>query len=64
MQQYMSALHTNICSDVGNELLLYAQRFEQNPSTVGRIELVAALRRLGQCCLGEYAGHHAATPQI
>jgi hypothetical protein len=46
----MHGLQTDICSDVGNELLSYAQRFEHNLSTVGRIELVA-LRRLGQRCL-------------
>ena len=51
MRQYMSGLQTDICSDVGNELLSYAHRFEQNPPTVGRIELVATLRRLGQRCL-------------
>ena len=47
----MPAVQTDICSDVGNQLLSYAQRFEENPPTVGRIELVAALRRLGQHCL-------------
>ena len=40
----MPCLQTNIYSDVGNELLSYAQQFEHNPPTVGRLELVAALR--------------------
>jgi len=43
MQQYMPALQTDICSNMGNKLLSYAQRFELNPPTVGRMELVAAL---------------------
>ena len=47
----MPCLQTNIYSDVGNELLSYAQQFEHNPPMVGRLELVAALRRLGQRCL-------------
>jgi hypothetical protein len=28
----MLGLQIDICSDVGNELLSYAQRFEENPS--------------------------------
>jgi hypothetical protein len=47
----MPCLRTDICSDVGNELLSYAQRFEHNPPMVDRLELVATLRRLGQHCL-------------
>ena len=39
----MPALQTDICSNMGNKLLSYAQRFELNPPTVGRMELVAAL---------------------
>jgi hypothetical protein len=51
MQQYMPGLQIDICSDVGNELLSYAQWFKHGPPTVGRIELVAALQRLRQHCL-------------
>lgn len=51
LKKFMSGLQTDICNEVGHELLSYAQRYEQHPPQVTRIELVAALRRLGQRCL-------------
>ena len=44
-------LQTNICSDVSDELIAYAERLEANPPRVGRMELASGLRRLAQCCI-------------
>ena len=44
-------LQTNICSDVSDKLIAYAERLEANPPRVGRMELASGLRRLAQCCI-------------
>jgi hypothetical protein len=62
MQQYMPALQIDICSDVGNKLLSYAQRFEQNPQRLVGLSWLPPFDDWGNVAWREYAGHYAATP--
>jgi hypothetical protein len=64
MQQYMPALQTDICSDMGNELLSYAQRFEQNPQQLVGSSWLLPCNDWGNVAWREYAGHRVATPQM
>ena len=44
-------LHMDICSDVSEELIAYAERLEANPPRVAKMELASGLRRLAQRCI-------------
>ena len=44
-------LQMDICSDVSEELIAYAERLEANPPRVARMELASGLRRLAQRCI-------------
>ena len=46
-----SFLQTDTCTDVGAELLSFAERIEANPPRVARMELASGLRRLAQRCI-------------
>ena len=46
-----SFLQTDTCTDVGAELLSFAERIEANPPCVARRELASGLRRLAQRCI-------------
>ena len=41
----------DICSDVSEELIAYAERLEANPPRVAKMELASGLRRLAQRCI-------------
>ena len=46
-----SFLQTDTCTDVGAELMSFAERIEANPPRVARREFESGLRCLAQCCL-------------
>ena len=46
-----SFLQTDTCTDVGAELMSFAERIEANPPRVARREFASGLRRLAQRCL-------------
>ena len=58
----MPCLQTDICSDVGNELLWYAQRFEHNPQRLVGWTWLPPFDDQGNVAWREYAGHYADTP--
>ena len=44
-------LQMDICSDVSEELIAYAEGLEANPPRVARMELASGLRQLAQRCI-------------